>query len=140
MVMLRKYQEHSPGGMRHLCMLILLLSAIINRIYMLILLLNTNINSLYLYILHHSLTLYCLPNLPGNHLHSSLQFSSFIARNVSPNSATSSPMLRTKNNYMAEVDLVRTSLPVQQERQRMDTPPAYREPVDSLAIYHDTLR
>jgi len=61
-------------------------------------------------------------------------------RNVSPNSATSSPMLRTKNNYMAEVDLVRTSLPVQQERQRMDSPPAYREPVDSLAIYQDTLR
>ena len=49
-------------------------------------------------------------------------------------------MLRTKTNYMAEVDLVRTSLPVQQERQRMDTPPAYREPVDSLAIYQDTFR
>jgi len=62
------------------------------------------------------------------------------SRNESPDSVTSSPMLRTKNNYMAEVDLVRTSLPVQREWQRMDTPPAYREPVDSLAIYPDTFR
>jgi len=62
------------------------------------------------------------------------------SRNEPPDSVTSSPMLRTKNNCMAEVDLVRTSLPVQRDRQRMDTPPAYREPVDSLAIYQDTFR
>jgi len=62
------------------------------------------------------------------------------SRNEPPDSVTSSPMLRTKNNCMAEVDLVRTSLPVQRDRQRMDTPPAYREPVDSLAIYPDTFR
>jgi len=120
--MLRKYQEHSPGGTRHLCMLILLLS--------------TLINSQFLFILHRFQTLNCLPHPPGIRLNSS----SFNVRNEPPDSATSSPMLRTKNNYMAGVDLVRTSLPVQQERIGTATPPAYREPVDSLAIYQDTFR
>jgi len=62
------------------------------------------------------------------------------SRRETLDSATSSPVMRAKNNYMAEVDLVRTSLPVQHQRQRMDTPPAYREPVDSLALNQENFR
>ena len=83
---------------------------------------------------------FILPSTSSRYSFSSLHSQSYDGRDESPDSVTSSPMLRTKNNCMAEVDLVRTSLPAQRERQRMDTPPAYREPVDSLAIYPDTFR
>jgi len=55
------------------------------------------------------------------------------SRPEAPDSVSSSPLLRPKYNSLAEVDLVRTSLPpIQQERQRQNTPPAYREPVDCI--------
>eukprot|EP00090_Calanus_glacialis_P008927 TRINITY_DN17243_c0_g1_i1.p1 TRINITY_DN17243_c0_g1~~TRINITY_DN17243_c0_g1_i1.p1 ORF type:complete len:299 (-),score=87.12 TRINITY_DN17243_c0_g1_i1:114-1010(-) len=54
------------------------------------------------------------------------------SRQRTPDSVSSSPLLRPKYNSLREVDLVRTSLPIQQERQRQNTPPAYREPVDSI--------
>lgn len=51
-----------------------------------------------------------------------------------PDSSNSTPLMRPKNSHMREVDLVRASLPVNSlQQQGANTPPAYREPRDSLA-------
>eukprot|EP00092_Neocalanus_flemingeri_P007441 GFUD01008037.1.p1 GENE.GFUD01008037.1~~GFUD01008037.1.p1 ORF type:complete len:316 (+),score=109.36 GFUD01008037.1:294-1241(+) len=58
--------------------------------------------------------------------------SSTSSRHRAPNSLSSSPLLRLKYNSMRQMDILRT----QQKRQRQNTyhgtPPAYREPVDSI--------
>jgi len=68
--------------------------------------------------------------------------SSSSSRPEAPNSTSSSPLLRPKFNSMREVDIVRSSLPTHQDRQRQNnyhgTPPAYRDPVDSIRFWDNS--